>query len=144
MAGLPFQQTVTRREPNAADAFYPKNANVRVPMDIYPHEAPDPIRDSEFWQEGKPFEHAWAHTVRFVSTSIPGILSVDAWVAEGGRVAKYIRSNIIRTPLGVQHAFVERLNIDQTPSTPYGSLHALADTSSLNIFDVRAMPRYRR
>jgi hypothetical protein len=134
---LPFQAVVARREPYTGDAFYPQNLNVRVPLDIYPQDAPDPIRTSDFWAEGKPFNHAWAHASRFVSTNIPGILSVDAWTGEVQRIAKYVRSNIVKTPLGMQHAFVERVNIERAASSPYGSSVALTDPGNVSIFDIR-------
>lgn len=138
LTALPFQQTITRREPYANnEVAYPYNANVRVPLDIYPQIPDEPIREGDFWAEGKPFNHAWAHTSRFVSTRIDSILSVDAWPAEVQRIAKYIRTNIVKTPLGMQHAFVERVNIERAASAPYGSTVALADPGDVSIFDIR-------
>lgn len=134
---LPHQQDVFRRDPYVGDTFYPENLNVRLPLNVFPHEAPDPVRDSDFWSQGKPFNHAWAHASMFVSTNIEGILSVDAWTAEVQRIAKYVRNNIVSTPLGVQHAFVERVNIDRAASAPYGSTIALADPANVSIFDIR-------
>lgn len=134
---LPFQQVVTRREPYTGETFYPQNLNVRVPLDIYPQIPDEPIRDGDFWAEGKPYNHAWAYGRRFVSTNISGILSIDAWTGEVQRIAKYVRSNIVRTPLGLQHAFVERVNIDRAASAPYGSTVALADPGDVSIFDIR-------
>lgn len=134
---LPFQQVVVRREPRTNEVFYPENVNERVPLNIYPQQAPDPVRDSDFWAEGKPFSHAWAHRTIFTSTNIAGILSIDAWTGEVQRIAKYVRSNIVRTPLGVQHAFVERVNIDRAASAPYGSMFSLADPANVSIFDIR-------
>jgi hypothetical protein len=134
---LPFQQEVHRRDPYVGETFYSQDANVRVPLDIYPHHAPDPVRDSDFWSQGKPFSHAWAHAQRFISTNIPGILSIDAWTGEVQRIAKYVRSNVVSTPLGAQHAFVERVNIERAASAPYGSTVAVHDPANVSLFDIR-------
>lgn len=126
-----------RRQPNSARAAYPDNVNVRAPLDIYPKYAPDPVRPSDFYAFGKPWEHAWAHTSRFISTSIPQILGVDQWVAEGGRIAKYVRTNIVSVPLGLQHSFVERVNIDRAKSSPYGSGVSVQADPNFTIRDLR-------
>lgn len=134
---LPFEATVLRREPDVGLEYYPTNQNVRLPVNVYPHDAPDPVRDSDFWAEGKPMQHAWAYASRFISTNIPGILSIDAWPADGFRIAKYIRSNIVRTPLGSQAAFQERVNIERASSAPYGSLASLNQRPMITVTDLR-------
>lgn len=128
-----------RREPFTGRLAYPEIIAGRVPLDVYPHAAPDPVRPSDFWGEGKPWGHAWAHRSMWLSTSISQWLSVDAWPAAGSRVAKYIRTNLVSTPLGMQHAFVERINIERQPSAPYGSTVELMGPPTIPIHELRGL-----
>ena len=80
--------------------------------------------------------HAWAHATKFISTNFAGILTIDAWPADGFRVAKYIRTNIIRTPLGMQAALTERINIERAASAPYGSLASLHQRPTVTVTDL--------
>lgn len=133
-----IQQAIPRVDRYAnGQTVFPANLNVRLPLDVYPKEAPDPVRDGEFWQEGKPFSHAWAHATLFVSTAISAILSVDAWPADGFRAAKYVRENIVRTPLGVQAAFIERANIERPKTRAYGSQQYVPGQQFQTIDDLR-------
>lgn len=138
---LPFQQTVERRDPDTSRTYYPAIANVRVPMDIPIQDAPDPIRDTLFWQQGKPLSHAIAHAVVWTSTAIADWLSIDAWPADGLRIAKVERSNIVATPRGLQASFVERVNIERPASTPYGSMAAQRGMDAASILDMRGLRR---
>lgn len=142
---LPFQQNVTVRDPapGASPLYRPDAAHTRVPLNVFPQVPDEPIRKGDFWDEGKPPSHAWAHGRRDFFLNFAA-LAVDAWTGEVQRVAKYVRANIVRTPLGMQHAFVERVNIDRAPSVPYGSLYEVQDTGVLSIFDLRADYGVRR
>lgn len=136
--GLPFQQDVTVREPRSTGVLYrPDAIHERVPLDINPQVPSEPIRKGDFYATGKPYTHAWAHGRRDLFLNLASLF-VDAWPAEEGRIAKYIRANIIRTPLGEQHAFVERVNIERNPSIPYGSLYSVQGADPRTIFDLRA------
>lgn len=135
---LPFQQNVTVKDPaNTGVLNRPDAIHQQLPLDVFPQVPSEPIRKGDYWSEGKPIEHAWSHGRRDLFLNIAGFLAVDAWTGEVQRVAKYIRSNIVRTPLGMQHAFVERVNIERAPSAPYGSAYAIVDPSDATIFDVR-------
>lgn len=139
---LPFQQTVERRDPyTGAAQSYPDVANVREPMDIRPAAPNDPIRDTDFQNQGKPYGHAWPHRVAWISTAIKSWLSVDAWPADGVRAEKVIRRNIVSTPRGLQAAFVERVNIERPASTPFGSMAAQPGFDSTSILEMRGLRR---
>lgn len=138
---LPFQQNVTIRDPapGASPMFRPDAAHVRTPLDYSPQVPEEPIRKGDFWAEGKPPNHAWPYIRRDFFLNFASLF-VDAWTGETQRVAKYVRSNIVRTPLGEQHAFVERVNIARNPSVPYGSMYEVPDgTSSFDLRTYRAV-----
>ena len=136
--GLPFQQDVTVREPRNTGVLHrPHAVHERVPLNVFPQEPDEPIRKGDFWDEGKPLTHAWSHGRRDFYFNFASLF-IETWTGAAERVAKYVRANIVRTPLGAQHAFVERVNIERAPNVTYGSLFAVQDDGVANIFDLRA------
>lgn len=135
---LPFQQNVTERDPSPGGSpqSRPDAAHTRVPLDLYPQVPSEPLRKGDFYAEGKPEGHAWAYARKDFFLNF-ATLFIDSWGGDSQRVAKYIRSNIVRTPLGAQHAFVERVNIERAPSIPYGSMYEVQGPTG-NILDLRA------
>lgn len=110
---------VFRREPSAGFERYGPNRNVRVAEQINPQFAPDPVRDSDFYADGKPWRNAWAHTQRFVGFNIAAIQTQQA---DDFAFGKMPFTNVTATNRGLQTALMERANIFRPESRAYGSM----------------------
>lgn len=115
----PIVAEVFRREPSAGFERYGPNRNVRVPEIINPHFAPDPVRDSDFYADGKPWKNAWSQVQRFVGFNIAAIETQQQDDFEFG---KMLFTNVTSTNRGLQTALMERANIYRPESRAYGSM----------------------
>jgi hypothetical protein len=110
---------VFRREPSAGFERYGPNRNVRVAELINPQFAPDPVRDSDFYADGKPWRNAWSHVQRFVGFNIAAI---ETQQEDEFSMGKHVFTNVMAENRGLQTALMERANIQRPESRAYGDM----------------------
>lgn len=96
----------------------------------------DPVSDEDFDGIGKPPLYASSHRQVWTSFNIPSILSYDGYPPDDGYFAKWLRSNIIRTPRGFQTAMVNPITIAVPDSQPAGSQQTLPGVSAVSLADL--------
>lgn len=122
MIGQLFTAIVHRREPQRTES-YPWRANQR-PIEPIPYSpVPDPIRQSDFNDYGKPRSHSQSR----MQIAIPGYSRVGYFaVMRDSFVPPMLAPRPqIATPAGMQRPYRERINIARTPAAAYGSLFEL-------------------
>lgn len=113
---------VNRREPRSGTLRAMAQRNVRLPLPFEHKDAPDPIRYSDFWSHGKPWEHAKAHAQVHTSLNIAEIQSVQEDTFLFG---KFPLTNMTKTSAGLQAPLVERANIFRPEAVAYGSQYTV-------------------
>ena len=105
----------------------PDNQFVRLlPENIAFREAPDPIRESDFWNAGnkiRPAAHMWI-------TSHLRIPSWESVMEDTYRIGKLIGYLKVPTHVGGQAPSVYRANIQEALPTTYGSLYEVSPIPS--------------
>jgi len=119
----PLVAEVFRREPTAGFERYAPMRNVRVAEEITPSVAPDPVRDSDFYADGKPWRNAWSHTQRAFTLNIAAIVSQQA---DDFAFGKMPFTNVVAQNRGLQTALMERANIQRPESRAYGDYRTFA------------------
>lgn len=125
----PIVAEVFRREPSAGFERYGPNVNVRVPELINPSVAPDPVRDSDYYADGKPWRNAWSHVQRFVGLNIAAI---ETQQQDDFAFGKMQFTNVVSSNRGLQTALMERANIHRPEARAYGSLFSLDPRSGMS------------
>ena len=110
---------VFRREPTAGTERAAPIRNVRVAEQINPHFAPDPVRDSDFYADGKPWVNAWSHVQRFVGLNIAAI---ETQQQDDFGFGKMTFTNVVAQNRGLQTALMERANIFRPEARAYGDM----------------------
>lgn len=112
-------------------------ANVRPAEEIYPHEAPDPIRQSDFVNQGR-YEGV-ARMPIVTAFNIAGIQAVQE--DSFGLVRKLWReSPTASKPKGSNATtWDERSNINKQPVVAYGSLFALSPRKFADPYNARML-----
>lgn len=114
--------TVLRREPQTGLSAYGENVDVvAAPVQLSPHGAPDPIRQSAYTGVGRAPGEDIATVPVALHTNIPAIQSV----MEDNPIGRKVRAqflHLMRNGGGGQLPFSTRPNIERPPSQPYGSL----------------------
>lgn len=112
---------VQRRSVGMPPDLTPAMANVRAPENISPHNAPDPIRQSDFVSQGRPFGFPARQQIA-TSFNINGILSV---MRDSFAIYAYAPMHIASRPHGNGQPWRERSNIATPAAQAYGSLFTL-------------------
>lgn len=119
---LPGATVVTRREPAAGPALIQSGG---ISNDIHqtavsPQAPPDPIRESDFYLEGKPFGHAASHFRIPIQLGINRINSIwDDNLSD--LMGKHIFTNLVTLVRGAQTPLAERATIRTSQATAYGN-----------------------
>jgi hypothetical protein len=113
---------IRRREPNMGREYDGPNISLAdAPLVYDPHGAPDPIRQSAYWDTGKAPGTRWSRVPVALHFAIPSILGVMRDDFAAGKVrAQFL--TFMQNGLGGQLAWTERPNIDPGSSQPYGNL----------------------
>jgi hypothetical protein len=113
---------VFRREPNDGRDYGGPNVVDPAERLVYdPHGAPDPIRQSAYWNVGKAPGEMWSHVPVALHLNIRNIHAVMRDDFAAGKVrAQFL--TLMRNGMGGQSPWTERPNIDRGDSAPYGNM----------------------
>ncbi len=118
---VPPPQGVTR------GTYQGENVDVRLPVHVAPQAAPDPVRDSNFTNQGKPIETARSMQQIAVYFNIAARQAVmEDFFLTGKEPIDFKRVQ----PRGRQLPFTTRSNIDRPTSQPYGDQFAVGGEST--------------
>jgi hypothetical protein len=113
-------------QPGGVALFSPAMLNVRPEVNYPqgPHEAPDPIRQSDWNWTGKPSSHTDSRVPVVTAFNFDSSLSIEE---EEFRILTQPRTNWTGTPnrAGGQNNWAERTNVGVPPAIAYGSLFLL-------------------
>lgn len=135
MPGLIYAHTVRRPVRVGAD-MTPAMANVRPMENIFPQAAPDPVRQSDFVNEGR--AEGVARMPIVTAFNIAGINAVQEDTFMAGKLWR-TGPNASRPHGSYGTTWDERANIKKTPAVAYGSLFALSPRKFTDTFDARLL-----
>lgn len=107
--------------------FQGENVNVRLQERIAPQGAPDPVRQSNFYADGKPAVMAMSMQQVALSFNIAGRQAVMEDLFMAGKYPTGFQDGITR---GRQLPFNTRSNIERPTSQPFGDQYAVPGGSN--------------
>lgn len=112
---------IARREPTR-DRSYTPTFTGRVPEKIAPKPSPPPPRESQVWNIGRTYEHAYPHQWVTVDLSIDEKLSIME--PNGFKFPTVPSAMVMRPAMGYNNAnpLVSRVNIVSPKNQAYGSI----------------------
>lgn len=112
-----------RQEPVRDLAAFPQ-VSARIPEDINPQDAPQPVQRGRFWNIGRDAQHAWPMRQVYQSLAIPEWLGVAGWpFSQVGKAPP--GSVVVASYVGGQNALGTRANIRQPNQIKLGDLSAV-------------------
>lgn len=127
---LPF---VGRREPQMGATYFGTNVQMEnVPVQESPQGAPDPIRQSQYYAQGRAPSERWPGVNLALHMNIAGIQAVAQDTFLTGKV-RPLRMVLMSNQLGGQAAWTDRQNIDRGQSNPYGNRVAIKPAGQVPI-----------
>lgn len=113
---------IQRREPDRPKS-YGENANVLVAEHFPVQDAPDPLRQSDFTNEGRPWGRARIQVATF--TNIASFHSISEMGFERA-IRLLAPPPLPHIPVGAQNSWNERTNVVRRKPTSYGTWLAQA------------------